>query len=434
MSAAGKQYDIVVFGATGYTGQYVVEYVARAASEDPHGLKWAVAGRNAAKLAGVLEQAAANTGFEDLPKETDVILCDVNDKSSLEAMAAPARLVLNCVGPYRFSGEQVVEACLTSGTHHIDISGEPQFLEKMQLKYHAEAESKGVYIIGACGFDSIPCDVGRQLVHRKMEGPVNSVEMFLEAGVDGPAKGPSINFATYQSAVYGVANFKELQKLRRQLYPERLPKFSPKVAKRGFLSKSEEVDKWCILFPGSDRSVMVRSERARFDNDGHRPAQVHAYVALTSLFWAILASFAFIMFGLLCNFKFGRYLLETYPYIFSLGTVTKEGPSKAVNEQTWFKMTLVGKGWKGRADSAEEKDIKETPNRTIEVVVRGKDVGYGATCECIVQSAIVTLRQTIKLPSTGGVFTPGYAFADTDLVQRLNARKVTFDTTILSDL
>ena len=93
---------------------------------------------------------------------------------------------------------QVVQACVSSGAHHIDISGEPQFLEKMQLKYHAEAESKGVYIVGACGFDSIPSDVGRQLIHKEMGGGVNSVEMFLEVGRDGPAKGKkSILGSTY---------------------------------------------------------------------------------------------------------------------------------------------------------------------------------------------------------------------------------------------
>lgn len=428
--APSKQYDMVVFGATGYTGQYVVEYAARAGAEE--GLSWAVAGRNQEKLAGVLDQAAANTGRADI-KDADVIVCDVKDQASLEAMAAKTRLVLNCVGPYRFSGEQVVQACLTSGTHHIDISGEPQFLEKMQLKYHAEAESRGVYIVGACGFDSIPSDVGRQLVHQEMGGCVNSVDMFLEAGTDGPAKGPGINFATFQSAVHGVANWKELQRLRRQLYPYKMPTLTPKVKKRSFLSKSEEVDKWCILFPGSDRSVMVRSERSRYEHDALRPAQVQAYVALPSFFWAILGVIGFVLFGLLCNFKFGRYLLETFPYFFSFGTVSKEGPPKAVIEQSWFKMTLVGKGWKDhKPNTGRDVLMTEPINSTVKVVVKGKNVGYGATCECMVQSGVVLLKQTNRLPSTGGVWTPGYAFADTDLVDRLNARKVTFETTVIS--
>jgi len=427
-----KTYDIVVFGATGYTGQYVVEYVAKAAREDLS-LKWAVAGRNSTKLAKVMQQAESNTGYVDLASSTDVILCDVKDQASLEAMAAQAKLVLNCVGPYRFSGEQVVQACLAGGAHHIDISGEPQFLEKIQLKYHKEAEAKGVYVIGACGFDSIPSDMGRALVHKEMEGPVNTVSMFLQAGSDGPAKGPGINFGTYQSAVHGVANFKELRSIRKQLYPNRLPKFSPKVGKRGFISKSEEVGSWCLLFPGSDHSVMMRSERARFDS-GERPAQVFAYVALTSFIWAVLGAIAFMLFGALCNFKFGRWLLETFPYVFSLGNVSKAGPSKEVIKQSWFKMTLVGKGWSGREDTAKDTDLKEKPNRTVKVVVQGKNVGYGATCECMVQSAIVTLKQTEKLPSTGGVWTPGFAFSKTDLIERLNARQVTFDTTVLSEM
>ena len=130
---------------------------------------------------------------------------------------------------HRFSGEQVVQVCLRTLTHHLDISGEPQFLERMQLKYHKEAEEKGVYIIGACGFDSIPSDVGRQLVHSQMEGPVNSVQMFVEFENGPTASGPSINFGTYQSAIHGVANGGELVKLRRQLYPEKLPKITPKA-------------------------------------------------------------------------------------------------------------------------------------------------------------------------------------------------------------
>lgn len=87
------------------------------------------------------------------------------------------RVVLNCVGPYRFYGEQVVSACVDTATHHIDVAGEPQYLEKMQLKYNDSAAEKGIFIIGACGFDSIPCDVGQMLLTKKMRGDVNSIEV-----------------------------------------------------------------------------------------------------------------------------------------------------------------------------------------------------------------------------------------------------------------
>jgi len=94
--------------------------------------------------------------LENIPK----IVADVSNSDSLQAMARQGKVVINCVGPYRFFGEKVVKACVTEGTHHVDVSGEPQYLENMQLKYHKEAEDKGVYVVGACGFDSIPADCG----------------------------------------------------------------------------------------------------------------------------------------------------------------------------------------------------------------------------------------------------------------------------------
>ena len=161
-----KTYDFIVFGATGYTGKNVVQYVAKSATELGN-LKWAVAGRNESKLRRILGQVPSELSGSD----PGVIVCDVADELSLLEMASMGKIVLNCVGPYRFSGEAVVKACLAKQTHHIDVSGEPQFLETMQLKYHNEAKEKGVYVVGACGFDSIPSDVGSSLVHKAMEGP-----------------------------------------------------------------------------------------------------------------------------------------------------------------------------------------------------------------------------------------------------------------------
>jgi len=429
---ADRNYDIVVFGATGFTGQYVVEYVAKAAqdAENEGGvLKWAVAGRNAAKLGKVLDQASLNTGM--VLKDKDCLVCDVSDDSSLDAMAAQTRLLLNCVGPYRFSGEQVVASCLRTRTHHIDISGEPQFLEKMQLKYHEEAKEKGVYIVGACGFDSVPSDVGRQLVHKEMNGPVNQIEMYLKAGNDGPIKGPGINYGTYESAVYGVGHSEELRKLRKQLFPEKLPQILPKSEKRGLLHKSKIVDAWCMIFPGADHSVMQRSERARFYEDNARPSKVHAYVQVPNFFMALLLSVGFLIFGFMTQFSITRSLLLKFPWLFTFGAVTKEGPSEETIKKSFFEMTLIGKGWKNREESLE---IDEPMDREVKVVVKGKNVGYGATCEMMVQSAIVTLNETDKLPSTGGVLTPGFAYAKTTLVDRLHHRGVTFDTIITDDI
>merc|ERR1712018_187523 len=164
---AKHNYDIVIFGASGYTGQNVIEYVYKAVEQDLKNqlgdkkikLKWAVAGRSMDKLAKALMAVSLkNPEFDH--SSIDMIFCDVSNEQSIVEMAAQAKVLLNCVGPYRFTGEKIAKACVSQSTNYVDISGEPQFLETMQLKYHEEAEKKGIYIIGSCGFDSIPSDVG----------------------------------------------------------------------------------------------------------------------------------------------------------------------------------------------------------------------------------------------------------------------------------
>merc|ERR1711915_915416 len=112
--------------------------------------------------------------------------------------------------------------------------------------------------------------------------------------------------------------------------------------------------------------------------------------------------------------------------IFSFGAVSKQGVPKAKADETNFEMTLIGKGWdtKGTHDTP--------PNKTVRTVVKGKNVGYGATCECMVQAGLVVLQELDRLPSVGGVYTPGFAFAETSLVERLNKHEVTFVSTVTS--
>ena len=100
----------------------------------------------------------------------DKIVADASDYDSLRSMAAEANVIVNCVGPYLAYGEPVVKACLAEGTNHVDISGEIQFLEKILILYHKEAEMKGLYVVGACGYDSIPADCGVVYLQQKFEG------------------------------------------------------------------------------------------------------------------------------------------------------------------------------------------------------------------------------------------------------------------------
>jgi len=425
-------YDLVVLGASGFTGQYVVQYVFRAVKE--HGITWAVAGRNETKLRSVLKSVGEKLG-EDI-SHTPVLTCDSSSPESLLAMARQARVVLNCVGPYRFHGEQVVKACLEAGAHHIDLSGEPQYLETIQLRYHEEAERKGVYIVGACGFDSIPADLGSMVLAQGMGGDVATIETYLKVTVpDVP--GPMINYATWQSAIHGFSHASELAVLRRELYPERLPRLQPRLSPRGNLHWSNLVGSWCLPFPGSDKSVMYRTQRYLYHKDGLRPAQMQCYVQVSSLPYCLLTTTVGVIFGLLAKTQFGRNILEKYPGFCSFGAVGRDGVPEEKAAGTNFELRLVGHGWgekvtKGAAEKDGDDMFKqeEAPNKEVTVTVKGANIGYGSTSECLVQAALVILQEKDQMPSTGGVYPPGYAFASTSLATRLTAHGVTFTTEV----
>lgn len=167
---------------------------------------------------------------------------------------------MNCVGPYRLYGEPVVKACIEAGTHQVDVTGEPQYMERMALEYNDQAKEKGAFIVSACGFDSIPADMGVVYLEKRFEGTVNSVEQYFQP-VTKDVKGPTVHYGTWASLVHGIANWSELIPLRQKLYPEKLPKFQPVLKDRGVLHKSSIVNKWCLPFLGADKSVIYRSQR-----------------------------------------------------------------------------------------------------------------------------------------------------------------------------
>ncbi|XP_019642833.1 PREDICTED: saccharopine dehydrogenase-like oxidoreductase isoform X1 [Branchiostoma belcheri] len=463
--ATAKKYDVVVFGASGFTGQYVVEELGRVTSEEERGLTWAVAGRSEEKLNKVLEKAGATIGA-DLKDVVDVLIADVEKEETLNDMAAQAQVVLNCVGPYRFYGEPVVKACVKNKTHHIDICGEPQFLESMQFKYDEEAKKKGVYVLQCCGFDSVPADLGVLYTVKNFPGRINSVESYLNLSA-GP-EGAVGHYATWQSAIHGLANAEELKKLRKDMGTKKpLPKSGPKLENRGPAHWSEMMQKWCVPFPGADASVVRRTQRFLYNNGENFPVQYAAYVSIPDridLFkfqaaskvvtgladtefglglleevqfgayfcvpvfrYLVLLMVAGVVFGVMTKFSWGRWLLSKYPRLFSLGYFSHEGPTQKQIEGASFTMQFIGSGYSNAV--LEDGDYDGPPNMTIATQVEGPEAGYVTTPIVMVQAAITLLREMKKLPAKGGVMTPGTAFKDTSLVERLSDRGVIFSVT-----
>ena len=156
-----KPFDLVVHGATGFTGRLVVEYLLRRYPAGS-GLRWAMGGRNAAKLAAVRDELGA-------PADTPLVVTDTGNPASLQALMEQTRLVLTTVGPYQLYGNELVASCASAGVDYVDLCGEPAWMRQMIDAHEAAAKASGARIVFSCGFDSIPFDLGVFMLQREMQ-------------------------------------------------------------------------------------------------------------------------------------------------------------------------------------------------------------------------------------------------------------------------
>ena len=342
-SSASRAYDVVVLGASGFTGQWILSALAALprGGAHAHGLRIAAAGRRRDRL----EAAIARTRRE-VPSFTtpiDVVIADVGDPASLLAMASASRLVVNAVGPFRFFGEPVVTACIAGRADYLDISGEPEFLETMELRHDAAAREAGVLSVSSCGFDSIPADMGVIFgtdTLRAQRITPSSVESFLTLA-SGPL-GAAGHFATFESAVHGFGSADELRGTRKRyaaLHPaaavvpivgRRLPR---REGKFGPLFWARECGAWAIPFLGADASIVKRTQRigvaegvlalpdsgaaaAATSSSSSAPAvpiQFAAYSTFSSGWGAALFLLFGTVFQALARYGWGRSLLLRFP-------------------------------------------------------------------------------------------------------------------------
>ncbi|XP_055622734.1 saccharopine dehydrogenase-like oxidoreductase [Toxorhynchites rutilus septentrionalis] len=415
-----RKLDVIIFGASGFTGKYTVyEGVKLLANTS-----WAIAGRTKSKLEAVLVEMGRKSGT-DL-SHIPIVLADVDDQQSLVRMAQQCKIVVNCCGPYRLFGEQMIKACLEAGTHHVDVSGEQQFLEGMQLKYHEAAKQKGIYLVSACGFESIPADMGTLFVEREFDGGVvNSVECYVCTRMKRKSLLGAIHYGTWASAVHMIANMKEVGQIRRELFKVKLPELFPRLKERPAIHKSSG-NKWSLPLVGPDRSCVLRTQRFLYETERKRPVQMRTYISFGGVAEALVVSFVAIVFWLLVKTTFGQQLLLKYPRVFSLGLVSHQGPSDEAMNNTHFSMYFEGRGWEENLSDPFDKYVYP-PNKIVRTKVTGTNPGYGATCVALLLSARTILKETAKLPGNGGYLTPGAAFAKTNLIAELCDNGFTFE-------
>ncbi|WP_030924979.1 saccharopine dehydrogenase family protein [Streptosporangium amethystogenes] len=384
-----RPYDIVLFGATGFTGALTAEYLARNAGPT---LRWALAGRNRAKL----ETVRNRIGLPELP----LLHADVTDPASLVEIARQARVVATTVGPYVSYGEPLVAACADAGTHYADITGEPEFVDRMFIRHHERAVRTGAKLVHACGFDSVPHDLGAYFtVGQLPEGVPLEVSGFVRAS--GAASG-----GTAHSAVTAISRFRqtaEAAHVRRELEIVSGTAAPSTRRARGMPGSVRYVGGWALPLPTLDPQIVARSARA-LERYGPDFTYRH-HLAVRQLPVALGLAAGVGALALLAQIPPARSLLLRR---FAPG----EGPGAEQRARSWFKVTFLGLGGGAR----------------VVTEVAGGDPGYGETAKMLGESALCLA--TDDLPEVSGQLTTAVAMGDA-LIGRLVRAGITF--TVLSD-
>jgi len=403
-----EEYDVVILGASGFTGKWVAREFSRFAENT----KWAISGRNIQRL---------NALVEELELKVDCIVADISDFESLDRLCEKTKLLVNCTGPYRTLGEPVFKACVKSGTDYLDLCGEPEFIEAMEMKYNEEAGQNGCIAISGCGFDSIPSDVGLNFLKSNFGGELQSVESFLQ--IDS-APGYCGHATTWDCAVMGFGNQDALRALRRINQKKRIKYVGQGLKQRSFGSSIQDVPTVtgrAITFPGSDVSIVRRSQQLFESVNAETPIRYYMYAVVEDLTTVVSIALGGLLLSILSKFTFGQNLLKRFVNVFSFGVFSREGPSLQSVEKTTFSIHMVGRG--------VEKDVEKEICKHM--LIEGPEPGYDATSKILV-SAIRTLleeRDIIlnNLAGSGGVTTTAFAFQKTNIIGRLQERGINFN-------
>ena len=386
-----RKYEIIVYGATGFTGQICCKYLR----DNYKDLVWAMAGRNEEKLAQVKS---------DFNLECDVVVADGGDLESLRSLASQTKVVLSTAGPFARYGSLLVQACVENGTHYTDITGENHWVKGLIDKHHEEAASKGTRIIPSCGYDSIPSDIGAYFTISQFNKPVSRVDVYQEA-LGGASGGTTETMFTMDG----------LNKDMRDpfvLNPEETVSAEQREkSKDGFSIKQVEgIDGWTGMGLMAMANTRVVRRSAALMEQNQKPYGNNFTFGEHGLFstkrMARLASYGLLMAFLVISTPI-KHLVR--PFLPKPG----EGPSQEQQDNGWFRSTFV----------AESEDGE----RKICTMYGSGDPGYKSTAKLVCESALALARSD-DLPGGneyGGVLTSAVGLGEV-LIDRLKNAEIEF--------
>lgn len=371
-------YDVTLLGATGFAGRLTAEYLAAHA---PAGLRWAIAGRNPEALESLRSALSA------LGNAPDVVRADVSDHASVRAAAEQTAVLGSTVGPYIEYGEAAVAACAETGTDYCDLTGEPEFVDRMWLSYDALARRTGARLVHACGFDSVPHDLGAYYTVSQLP---DDAAITLRGYVTASA---GFSGGTYHSAIHGMSRMRQSaaagsRRRDREARPaNRRVRALPSRPVRGPGGRG-----WGLPMPTLDPAIVRRSARAL---DAYGP-----------------------------DFAYGQYaLFKGLP--FAVGTTVGLGTLLAASQVPPLRDALLRFKRSGDGPSPEQRArswyrvqfVAEADGETIATQVSGGDPGYDETARILGESLLCLA--TDDLPERAGQLTTAIAMGD-HLLRRLD--------------
>jgi short subunit dehydrogenase-like uncharacterized protein len=399
-----REFDMVLWGATGFTGRLVADYLVRNHLGGDTGLRLALAGRNKEKLEGI----AKEVGAPQLP----ILIGDSFDAESLNAIVSKAEVLVTTVGPYAKYGAELVGACVRNGTDYCDLTGETHFIAAMIDAHEEEAKRTGARIVHCCGYDSIPSDLGTLIVQeafKQRHGTYASQVKMAAVQMKGAFSG-----GTIASMLNMVDEMKENPGLRKVLgNPYALNPKGVRGSDKGDQTGArfdKDLDMWTGAFiMAAINTRIVRRSHALMGlpwGEGFRYSEVmgtgkgakgwSGAVSLTVGLVAFMGSLA---------------LPFTRPFVEKRLPSPGEGPNKEARDKGSFKTLFVALG-DGQTERA--------------VVSDQRDPGYGSTAVMLSEAALCLALEGAQLPSGGGILTPATAMG-MRLVERLRAAGLTFE-------
>ena len=368
-----KAWDIVLFGATGFVGRLIAEYLAR---HSPPQVRVALAGRSRERL----EAVRAAVGRPEL----GILTAEVEAPATLAAMAQAARVVITTVGPYVRWGEPVAQACVAGGAHYLDLTGEPAYVGRLVDRYHAAAQARGVALVPCCGFDSIPADLGAYFTVLQLpEGA--ALEVVGTVSGRGSFSGGTLASALGVMADGRSADARRVDAVEGDGRQVR--------GLRGRVRFDREAGLWVVPLPTIDPKIVLRSAKlcARYGPDFAYSHQG----GLPSLGALVRAGLGLGAVAAVAQVAAGRRLLERW-------RPAGEGPPAEVRARSWFRARFVGRGGGVR----------------VVTEMRGGDPGYDETAKMISEAALCLALGEAR--PGGGVLTTAAAMGDA-LLARLDA-------------